>query len=918
MKLDRRAWIGIAVIVVLGGAAIWWKARSSATPDTVAETGSGSGASGPNLRGQRPEGRRGDADFGRVMIDDDPKGDLRLEGQVIDADDKPVGGATVVLSANPPKTIVTEDDGTFHFEALVGRPYTLVARGSKGVAGPITARLTKKSDPVILKLRPGAQLTVTVTANGKPIDATVELRGDDQQKLEAKDGKGVFSPVVPGGYQLAAWAPGMARSFQWVQVNGNADAKISLTPGAAVSGRVVDDKGAGVVGARVRFSGASDWSQQGSDRLDAAITIEDGKFELPPLPAGSFRFIASHEDHAPGTSELITLDGKTAYTTVTIQLSSGATVRGKVIDASGKGVASARVRVGVASNPRAMIFEAPRQAYTDDSGTFAIKGLPKKPLLAVALHDTGASESKEVDATGGDVANVILTIDVTGTISGIVVDPAGQPMEGIQVTAGPSFADNRTRMDFSQWRLRGFPQELTDGSGKFTLAGLSPGTYTISATNTARRSRRGPGVGDGVTAQTGDSNVKITLAPEGSLKGRVAFTDGTTPGAYNVSVGMVGQPFSQQNEFLLEGLPPQTYEVTVRGPSFQTRVVPVTIESGKVADLGTITVAKGRSIGGVVLADGKPVPGAQVHVGRMVFGNGTSSNAQFGPMGQGTKHDTTDASGAFVLSGFPEGDITIVAEHETIGRSKALRLPTVMPGQTELNLTLEKFGVLTGVLRQAGKPLEGIFVSCQSTTTPGAIYSVASGRDGAYRFDRLAGDTYKVSATVGMPMIGMKFYSKQVAVPSGGQIAVDLTVEPGTVTLEATVTAKTGKLGVAQVTLTSGSIVASTYNELSLKLAAAGTGASQFVIIRNGEPARLGEIAPGPYSLCIVPYPAEVKGMAAMGYIERHGDSLLAFCKAVNVAPSPDTQAVQITVELPPFVPDPAPPGGAGSGSAGK
>src|SRR5262249_33157639 len=154
------------------------------------------------------------------------------------------------------------------------------------------------------------------------------------------------------------------------------------------------------------------------------------------------------------------------------------------------------------------------------------------------------------------------------------------------------------------------------------------------------------------------------------------------------------------------------------------------VESGKAADLGTITVAKGRTIGGTVLADGKPVPGAQVHIGRMVFGNGTSSNAQFGPMGQGTKHDTTDANGAFVLSGFPEGDITIVAEHETIGRSKALRLPTVMPGQTELTLNLEKFGALAGVLRQDGKPIEGVFVSCQSTTTPGALYSVASGPDG--------------------------------------------------------------------------------------------------------------------------------------------------------------------------------------------
>ena len=89
------------------------------------------------------------------------------------------------------------------------------------------------------------------------------------------------------------------------------------------------------------------------------------------------------------------------------------------------------------------------------------------------------------------------------------------------------------------------------------------------------------------------------------------------------------------------------------------------------------------------------------------------------------------------------------------------------------------------------------------------------------------------------------------------------------------------------------------------------------MIIRNGELARLSEVAPGAYSLCIVPYPTEVKGMAAMGYIERHGDSLLAFCKPVTVTPSPTTQAIQISVEVPPFEGDPAPPGG-GSGSGAR
>jgi hypothetical protein len=310
---------------------------------------------------------------------------------------------------------------------------------------------------------------------------------------------------------------------------------------------------------------------------------------------------------------------------------------------------------------------------------------------------------------------------------------------------------------------------------------------------------------------------------------------------------------------------------------------------------------------------GQPVPGATVYAGRQVFGNGTSSQANFGPMGQSTKQTTTEADGTFSLAGFNDGDLTIVAEQPTIGRSKGMRIPTDMPGQGDLVLELQPYGALSGVMRQGGKPVEGIFVSCQSTTTPGAIYAVASGADGAYRYDKLAPDTYKVSATLGMPMAGMKFYSKQVDVPPGTEVKIDLAVDPGAVTFDVTPVPSKGMLGVASVWLVTGQVTAATAQELSLKMAAAGPGASQWVIIRQGEPAEFTEVAPGSYSACVVPFPVEVKGMGTMGYAERHGDKLQAYCKVAAVQAAPDKQGVSVPVEIPPFIPDS--PQGSGSGS---
>jgi len=681
-----------------------------------------------------------------------------------------------------------------------------------------------------------------------------------------------------------------------------------------VSGHGADDGGKPVSGARVTYHGASDWSQQADERLDGIETDKNGAFAFDALPAGSFRFAAAHPERARGMSALVTLDGKTARDDVTITLAVGAIVRGTVVDATKAPVAGARVRIGITSK-RGMIFEPPRQAYSDAKGAFEIKGLPRRELSAVAIHESGSSQSVDVDTTAGNVDNVTLAIDVTGTIAGIVVDPAGNPLEGVQVSAGPNFSDQKATADFTQWRLRGFPEELTDSAGTFTLTGLAPGSYRIYATRSqgARggRARGGP-VTEGVVAQTGVKDMRLVLQAEGGVKGKVAFGDGSAPALFTVQVGFSSQSFSgTEGAFTLDALPPQKYQLSVRGPSFQTRAMDITVEPGKTLDVGTVNVVKGRILGGIVVADGQPVAGATVYAGRQLFGNGTSSSANFGPMGQGAKNATTDESGHFSLTGFSAGDISIVAEHPDVGRIKALRIPTDMSGQGELTLELQKFGALKGVLRVNGKPTEGIFVSAQSTTTPGMIYGVASGPDGAYRYDRLAPDTYKVSATVGMPMAGMKFYSKETVVPSGKEVTLDLSADPGAVTLEVSGVPKTGKLGVASVFLSSGVIVAHTANDVGIKMAASGAGSGQWIIIRNGEPAKFTEVVPGNYSACVMPFPAEVQGMAAMGYVDRHSDALPAFCQQIRVNPSPAVQSASVPIEIPPLEPDET---GSGSG----
>ncbi|HEY5921638.1 MAG TPA: sigma-70 family RNA polymerase sigma factor, partial [Kofleriaceae bacterium] len=114
-----------------------------------------------------------------TIHDDDPKGTLRLEGQVIDEKDAPVAHALVAIDTNPPTVVETEADGGFAFEGLIRRDYRLEATAGDRYAGPARLRLSDKSEPVTLRMRKGGTVEVTITERqtGKPVQAAeVELR----------------------------------------------------------------------------------------------------------------------------------------------------------------------------------------------------------------------------------------------------------------------------------------------------------------------------------------------------------------------------------------------------------------------------------------------------------------------------------------------------------------------------------------------------------------------------------------------------------------------------------------------------------------------------------------------------------------------------------------------------------------------
>jgi protocatechuate 3,4-dioxygenase beta subunit len=895
----------LVLIVAALGVVLWLAFRRSA--HSTLPTAPPTAARAPTAPwiAKRPAGRGDDA---VLALDDGAKGDQRLEGQVIDADDQPVGGALVVINGQRPRTTTSEADGSFHFEGLRDRPYTLIARAPGGVAGPVTARPTP-GEPVILRLAAGGSLEVVVrsAASRAPVpEAAVQLVGLVERAVSDATGTATLRNIPPGSFQLVARAPGYAPRHAWVDVapgSTKTTVRIALSAGAAVDGRVLGEADRPIAGALVLYQGVSDWGQQAHAQLDGVVTGSDGRWHIDALPAGTFRFEARAAGFAPGSSEAVLLDGMTPRGGLTVRVTPGAVVRGRVEDLTHKPVVGARVRIAVASAGHA-VWRAPRETFSDDAGRFELAELPRQPLELVALDGTGASSAVAVDLSRAPAEReVVLTLDLTALIAGTVVDAAGQPLDGAHVVAHPN-AD----LPDSERQLRGPAETGTDSAGHFALRGLKPGTYVLRAQRSGAVARSRSSLAKGTPARTGQDDIRLVVETGGGMRGNVALETGGAPLAFTIVLGAdSATPFTAgDGRFQLIDVPARSYRVTIRGVGFAAIELTVDVKPGAIAELGTIIVHKGRTVSGRVVRDGKPVADAVVVAGRALFGSGSTTQASVGAgRADNAKETTTDGNGEFTLNGVGAGDLNLVAEHPDHGRSRTQAIRFNREPIEGLELVLLPFAAITGKVLRGGAPVEGVFVNAQSTSAPGAIYGVATGPDGRFRFDRLAPDSYKVSAVTGDPRTGLGFHSAAVTLAPGQTATVNLSLDAGNVTLKVTPRASNAPTtGFAIVFATDQPVAPRTARELESIFATLGEAFTGFGLAINGSAAVLKDLEPGSYTVCSWVFPNETRTRPEIqAYGEREGDNLKVFCSAVVVAPTPAEQAFELTVEVPAFIP---------------
>ena len=576
-----------------------------------------------------------------------------IEGIVRDEKTKqPVPGALVDAERDSPAIMLAESgghhvvagaDGRFRIAGLRPGAYELAARHDAlrtktpslvgiGIAEQVTdVELLVGVGPVVRgKVVDESQ---TAVANAKIM--VMGERGADDVKSDAK-GEFVIFGLAPGSYGLVA----------------SGDAHLAaLTSQVTVADKDVDDvivrvergiKLRGHVEPRQVADVSFEPEQEGRGGMimrrmggEPTTTGPDGEFEIV-VGTGKATLSARCPSGDQGSQQL---DVKPAMGPVTLAVTPGGSIAGRVVDGDGKPVANASVMAASQADDERMkivngVVTSGVQALTSGTGTYEIRGLsPGSYRLSVLDRGRPARMPKKAPlvklAAAEKKTGVDLAIDrPNGVIKGVVTGPDGKPLADAWVSVEQDLAamlgalPDRDDDGPEQRRMvtvesggdgdggggSGFTPALTDSQGRFEIAGLPHAAFDVFAEAQAGKLR---GRAEGIKP---DATVNIQALGVTSVSGKVT---GTTGPVALFSVELVGPTRAVRSftdgTFSFARVDPGDYIVRVSS-SAGNGEGKVTVKAATPATVDIALVANAIVVGKLVDGTGKPLPGLPVAV----------------------------------------------------------------------------------------------------------------------------------------------------------------------------------------------------------------------------------------------------------------------------------------------------------------
>ena len=436
----------------------------------------------------------------------------------------------------------------------------------------------------------------------------------------------------------------------------------------------------------------------------------DGRFLFEGVPRGVYRVSAERRGYLIGrygagrfgqSGGLVTLGDGGEFNGAGIKLDPQSVIAGQILDEYGEPLERAQVMAWSRAGAAADRGRAPmNMATTDDRGEFRLAGLAPGRYYVQASAGRRGFQARNVRRAGQDGEESYVTTYFPGTSDIKAATPVevgmGQEFLGLSLQMQKSrvykvsgtVSGSETRMlrvmVVPRGRVNFGGAALSAGikpDGSFELAGIPPGSYTLTAM------RGGPGTGAMAKAAVEVGNADVTgvqLAFGNTFKvaGTVKVEGGAAAGLGNLRVQLANEdawflsPSGRVNAdgaFTIDGVPPDRYRFTttylpaglyVKSARMGNQDVTATTLDFTSGAGGRIDVVLGNqpaaAAGTVSKASTEALPGVVV----LVPEDRMTGSPEVPPGTQQRWEAAVDQNGAFRIENVPPGEYRVYAFEE--------------------------------------------------------------------------------------------------------------------------------------------------------------------------------------------------------------------------------------------------------------
>lgn len=289
---------------------------------------------------------------------------------------------------------------------------------------------------------------------------------------------------------------------------------------------------------------------------------------------------------------------------VELELPTGITILGTVVDGDGVGVPSAEVYLAQLARADQ---DAEHAATTDAEGRFTLCGCSTYCFVGARAAGHLASPMQNVFGSEGGTLEVRLELaGGGGSVGGVVAGPTGEPVPNALVRVGEGRLNTFTR--------GGEPfgaQVRTDSAGRFLATGLAAGDHPV----VARAAAHAPWTGSASVVAGATTELEVVLTHGVTVRGIARDAEGTPLGKVDIRVGDWGdlawyRTWSDEHgAYRIAGLPAGSIELRAEHDVHGATDEVVHGESGELV-AHDLVLSRGLILAGRLLGqDGEAVPG---------------------------------------------------------------------------------------------------------------------------------------------------------------------------------------------------------------------------------------------------------------------------------------------------------------------